>query len=220
MNPHTSDLLRGLGNVRRFADLAEKMLDAEATSLGENVAAMAERYPEADRQDLFESHAEDFFELSDELPSILRYSVVTQAHSLLERYLDQTAQTYMELSKPSVRLQDLVGKGLRRAHQYLKKVAGVEFPEDMPEWIEIQRLQELRNCIVHADGCLKGDAVALKKWINGTPGLRLSPGGVVTLERGFSDAVIRSYIRFAEAFDELCKPLCLMAAVFSPIAHD
>ena len=220
MNPYTGDLRRGLENVRHFAELSEKMLAAEASSLGNKLVVAAEKYPEAERQDLFEAHAEDFFVLSDELPSILRYSVVTRAQSLVERYLDQTAQAYMELSKPSVRLQDIVGRGLRRSQKYLEKVAGIQFSEEMPEWVEILRLQELRNCIVHADGYPREEAATLKKWIKEAAGIRLSPGGVVTLEPGFSDAAIRSHMRFAEAFDALCKPLGLMAVVFSAITND
>jgi hypothetical protein len=207
-------LTRTLYKLERFAELVEEMLGAESISLDVRLGATAEKYPESERAEYFEAHAEDSFELSDELPSILRYSVLTRADSALENYLVSTAVTFAELHKPSVVLKDFVGTGFRRAQQYLKKVAGVQFPEDAPEWVAVLRLRELRTCVVHADGYINEDHGVLKRWINATPGIRVFSSRSVTLAADFSGTAIGWYIRFAELFDPCCEGLGLWASVF------
>ena len=50
----------------------------------------ARDYPQQERDDLIETYASDFAELGDELPTILRYSVLVAADSALEAHLANT----------------------------------------------------------------------------------------------------------------------------------
>src|SRR5437016_1913561 len=78
-NPLTRDFTQRLWKLERFADIVEETLVNRAAALDAELETAAVGFREADRQEFYESHAEDFFELSDELPTILRYSIVTAA---------------------------------------------------------------------------------------------------------------------------------------------
>jgi hypothetical protein len=213
-NPLTREFTNKVRKLERFAVIVEEALQARASALDEALVAGAENYSQSERQDLFEYHAEDFLDLSDELPSILRYSVVTAADSAVEHYLKRTADRYSDLRKASVRMSDLTGSGLERAQQYFKKVAQITFPDSAPTWTAILRLRELRGCLVHADGYVSEDRTRLARWLGTTSGIRLSPGRTVALEASFTRDALGWYATFASDFDAVCAPLGLFEAEF------
>ena len=55
----------------------------------------------------------------------------------------------------SLELEELRGEGIERAKLYLAKLCSIKFPESNKEWNEIQKLNKIRNCIVHADGDIR-----------------------------------------------------------------
>src|SRR4051794_612792 len=102
-NPLTREFERKLDKFAGFAELVEETLLNRAAELNARLSLEAEKYPEEDRQDFFEYHAEDFFELADELPTILRYGVLTGADTALEVYLNDSCETYAEVHNATVR---------------------------------------------------------------------------------------------------------------------
>ena len=213
-NHLTREFGRALSRIERLAHLVEETLGNRAADLDADLTAATEDVPEAERQDFFEFHAEDFFELSHELPTILRYSVLTAADSVLEHYLTATCRMFAELRKMSIEVNDLAGSGVRRAQNYLKKVACMQFPDNKRPWPAIVRLYELRNCIVHADGYVPELHDALLRWLDGCTGIRLSAGRIVALEVGFTSVALDWYNSFATDFDSACAPLGLWEAEF------
>jgi hypothetical protein len=151
-NPLSQDFARKIGRLRTLADLVEDRLVGKVGELEAEVSKLATNMKEDEKQDLYEYYAEDFVELSDELPTILRYSILTAADTALESYLNDSCETFAELTKTRIKLGDIAGKGLLRAKAYLQKVAGVDFPDTLPVWLAVRRLHDIRNCIVHADG--------------------------------------------------------------------
>jgi hypothetical protein len=160
--------------------LVEDTLVAKLGEMGVQVSTKATGMNEDLRQDLYEYYAEDYFELSDELPTVLRYSVLTAADTALEAYLNDTCETYANLSNARVRLGDIVGKGVARSRDYLKKVAGIKFPDGLPIWRTVTRLHEVRNCIVHAEGYVPPAKAELRSWVGSLPGFDLSYSGTVS----------------------------------------
>jgi hypothetical protein len=63
------------------------MLELEAYRFDTDLESMAIAFPEHERAEFYDSHVDDYIELADELPSMLRYSVLTRADSALEAYL-------------------------------------------------------------------------------------------------------------------------------------
>jgi hypothetical protein len=213
-NPATRHFAVRLHKLERFADIVEETLVSRAAELDAELTAAAAEYPEPERQEFFEHHAEDFYELSDELPTILRYSVLTGADAALEHYLVDTCETYYEVNKATVRLTDLAGTGIQRARLYLKQVARIQFPDAKPAWTAILRLRELRNCIMHANGYIPDIQQALAQWLKTCPEIQISSAGVVTLRPGFTQVALGWYNGFAGDFDPACGSLGLWQSVF------
>jgi hypothetical protein len=83
-SPLTRYFERKLEKLSDFADLVENTLITRASELDAGLTVEAERFAEAERHEFFEHHAEDYFNLADALPTILRYSVLTGADTALE----------------------------------------------------------------------------------------------------------------------------------------
>ena len=219
-NPLTRDFAISLARLQRYASKVEAFLAAESASLEAQITDRMALLPPEDRQDHFEAHLEDMLELSDELPTLLRHSVLTAADSALERYLTDTCHDHAELSKSKVRLEDLRGGGLHRAQIYLKRVAGIEFPDEHPAWVAMLRLHELRNSIVHAEGYMQESHAGLAAWLQTIPGVQVSARRFVTLRATFLDEMFKSYDSFVEVFDAACEPLSLWHLVFPPVEDE
>lgn len=213
-NPLTRTVERKLCSLQRLTELVEETLVSQAAELDARLTAEAERFAEEERQEFFEHHAEDYFELADEFPTLLRYSVLTGADTGLEVYLNDTCATYAEVNAAPVSLGDFRGTGIERAREYLKKVARVQFPDFLSEWTTVRRLHDLRNAIVHADGYVPPDRTALRQWSRTVRGLEITPLGVISLKREFTGAAIDAYAAFVKVFDESCETLGLWRSVF------
>src|SRR5215208_3051638 len=216
-NPLTRDFDRKLARLDRLAGLVEDTLVTLAADLDARIAAEAQDFPEEHRQDFYEFHAEDHHELSTELPTILRYSVLTGADTACEVYLNNTCETYAEVEGATIGLTDLHGRGIERARDYLKKVARIPFPDNQPEWTTVRRLHDLRNAIVHADGLVPPSRKDLLQWSASIPGLRITESGVIAFGREFTGAALAAYQAFAERVDEACEELKLWRSVFPPL---
>ena len=79
------------------------------------------------------------------------YSTIVTVYSLLEISLNDLCRYLCNSKKLSSSLEELRGKGIKRAKLYLEKVCLIDFPENN-EWNEILKFNEIRNCIVHAQG--------------------------------------------------------------------
>jgi hypothetical protein len=203
--------------LQRLANMVEDSLVAQAAELDARLSTDAEQFPEANRQEFFEFHAEDYYELADELPTLLRYSILTGADTGLEVFLNDTCATYAEVHNATITLSDLRGAGVERARDYLKKVARMPFPDTTPEWTSVKRLHQLRNSIVHADGYIASDRNDIRKWAPSIYGLHIAASGAISLTREFTDAAISAYHAFAAQVDEACKQLALWHSVFLPV---
>ena len=213
-NPHTQWFDETLYKLEQFDALVETMLKHEIAKLEAHLDTQAKALSESDRIEYFDWHAEDFFELSTQLPTVHRYSIITAADSALETYLTDTCNTYADLRGASLRLTDLAGRGLVRAHHYLKKVAMIEFPEGLPDWVAVLRLRELRNCIVHADGQIEEHRAELLNWIKAQDGISVSSGGTVTLHASFTTTALNWYRSFGGTLDVATNSLGLWGAIF------
>lgn len=186
--------------LRRFAGIVEETLVDRVAALDEELKAAAS-LPAHEHADLLDWYAGDFLELGDELPTVLRYAILTAADTASEAFLNTTCAAYVEVSGAKVGVQDLRGSGILRAHQYLKKVAGVSFPDEKPVWATILRLHELRNCIVHSEGMVAPSRSTLRAWSVTMPGLRISDDGRVYLDAKFTSAALDAYEELATEID-------------------
>ncbi len=106
------------------------------------------------KSDFFTFHEDDWLAAEGTFPQILRSSLFVACYSTLEVKLEELCQgckRRMELRLPS---SDLKGQGVYRSRAYLKKVAGVAFPDESPTWNAISSLTNIRNVVVHMRGKL------------------------------------------------------------------
>lgn len=216
-NPLTREFERKLVRLETLAELVEESLAARAAELDARLSAEAESYPEDQRHDFFEYHAEDYFELADELPTLIRYSVLTGADSALEVYLNNTCEAYAEVNGATVTLKDLRGTGIARAREYLRKVARMPFPDLGSQWILVERLHKLRNAIVHEDGYVPPSRTDVRQWCKSIPGLRITGSGVISFSRDFVPSAVAAYQEFATQVDDACVDLSLWQWFFPPV---
>ncbi|NRS50993.1 hypothetical protein [Brevibacillus sp. HB2.2] len=102
--------------------------------------------------DLWDFYYGKIYVMSEEFPTVLRYSVFTQAYSLLEH----TLLRYCKLAESELELtishKDLAGNGIEKFQKYLKKVANISFPDNTESWNAIKGYNIIRNCIAHTLG--------------------------------------------------------------------
>jgi len=214
-NPHTRELYETLMRLREYASAVEGFLEREAEALGSRLEEEAKRFPEDERGEYFEVHALDIVEISHEMPTLLRHSVVTAADAALERYLMDTCRTHATLNQKPWPPSPPWRSPLGGARKYLKSVAGIAFPDQDRSWTAVLRLRELRNAIVHADADVSSLA-ALRQWLQEQEHVTVSVDYTVSFETHFLDDALSWYRQFAEALDSACEQLGLWASVFPP----
>lgn len=133
---------------RSYARLIESFLQTKKSEL----IQVAEQLPEGERSEFLDHYYDEHFELAVDFPTVLRYSVFTQAYSFLEH----TLLNYCNISKEEFALtisqKDLAGNGIEKFQTYLKKVANIQFPDDTEAWKTIKGYNVIRNCIAHTLG--------------------------------------------------------------------
>jgi len=213
-NPRTRDFDERLLKIKGLTAIVEEALVNQAKSLANDLAKDVDACTESQKEDLYESYGEDYFELSTELPTLFRYSMLTASASAFDQYLTETAVGYAEVKDVAIKITDLRGNGILRAQQYFQKVVRLDFPENTSAWKNILKVRDLRNCVVHADGYIPEQKKELLDWIEKTPGIKLANGCIITLEPDFIHTVFEWYNSFAVDFDKACQSLGLWGTVF------
>jgi len=100
----------------------------------------------------YRDRSNELHALSKEFPSLVRRTAFLHLYSILEKRLLLICEG---VHRDQPHLQPLSAdknKGIVKAKKYLKNEAKVDFPDQTNDWIEIQRMQELRNRFAHSIG--------------------------------------------------------------------
>ncbi|MBG9776163.1 hypothetical protein [Brevibacillus laterosporus] len=184
---------------RKYSQIMEAHLKAQFDELN----AISVTIPEEEQNIFLDYHVEDYYHLSKDFPSILRYSVFIQVYSFLEF----TLKSYCSLAKKSLEIKlsdrDLSGSGIERYRTYLKKVVEMPFPDSIPEWALIQKYNIIRNCIAHTQGNLEemNNSNKIKETISNLNNIELDGNSTVILKESFCDDVINTIDKFLIKFE-------------------
>ncbi|HHF2972710.1 TPA: hypothetical protein ACPJ0I_003667 [Vibrio diabolicus] len=192
---------------KEHARKVDDFLESEAERFKADVEKLAQGKESYERDEYLEEMAEQFQELKFEFPSIQRRAELITIYTVLEHQFQQICQAYeRELENP-VKIKDLDSNGIiDQCRKYLEKVALVDFPSKYPAWVEITKIQQLRNCVVHADGVVKTGNQDLRGYIKGNPFLSLAHNNKVLIESGFSEHCINVFCDFlTELFDKMLQ---------------
>lgn len=97
-----------------------------------------------------EARDTDRFALS---PFIVRGSILVMACGVLESFVTAFCDLLYQAQGFALSPGDLRGSGIERARTYIKKIAGLPFPDDL--WLNLLALFNVRHAIVHANGRLR-----------------------------------------------------------------
>jgi hypothetical protein len=104
-----------------------------------------------------------------EFPSILRTSVFLSLYSFLENQLVILCKQIQNKKRIALGVNDINGNGIVKASKYLKKVVGIDFPDQAEEWTYIKHCNQLRNCLVHNGGIVNEENKKILKAIEAIP---------------------------------------------------
>jgi len=193
-----------LENLRDYASTVEEFFSKELEALQLSLKKDVSKQPKEEREAILALQAEDHWQLSEVFPRTLRYSLFILCYSLLEHHLLNLCKHIEKTLSDSVTLDDLRGRGIRKAQTYLKKVAKIEFPDKYPFWNNICHYNLIRNFIAHKNGRLdkSKDAKKVKSFINSKSSIGLGSHDQIQLSEQFIPEVIDDLDEFFEQLFE------------------
>ncbi len=178
----------------------------------EKKGELRRRYKEEIKK--IEKKSEEEFHISDyyegELITIdrvyletFRYSAIVSIYSILESSLNALCKQLKKTNNLSLDLGEIHGEGIERARLYLQKVCHVKFPARTDSWSNIQKLNKIRNCIVHAEGDVERtlSSTKVKNIVKNTKGLSLM-SNYIKVDKKYIEDIIRDIDDFLETLYE------------------
>ena len=194
-----------LTHLKEYSVFVEGFLKEKQKQFTSWIEELTSTITEEDRkEELCDAYSDDYSEV---YPGILRTSLFIACFSLLEGELTKLCKRLNKKSKFSLDINDLTGKGIERARVYLKKVAGIDFPDETNFWKDIIIYQKIRNSILHNDKkIVDKDMEDIKKYITRTHSIEIDDSGRVIFHDNFCSEVIGNvYDFFVALFSSLSK---------------
>lgn len=130
----------------------ELFLDKESESL-RHLFAERPQYHTNTESDFSDDSISEYdiesYRIENLFPYITRSSLFLSCYAFFENVLQEICKLYEPKSKCQIKLKEITGKGIHRSYIFLKKVVGVQFPDDEPEWNELKFYNDIRNLIAH-----------------------------------------------------------------------
>lgn len=139
-----------------------------------------------------------------EFPSILRTSVFLSLYSFLENQLILLCKQIQSKKRIALSVNDINGNGIEKANKYLKKVVGINFPDEAEEWAYIKNCNQFRNCLVHNGGIVNEENKKLLKAIEAIPSVT-SNYNLLDKELRLEKEFCLNFIKNIDTFWELLK---------------
>lgn len=176
--------------ARILEDQVKRITHAEALRIKRTA------YVESELSDAWYEHAWLFEET---LPRALRYSCLVLLFTALETILKEICEKLRERSGSKLSFTDLKGNTLQQTLAYFEKVLDVKIADDTFR-SHLNKLYELRNCIVHAGGKVERskEAPKLKSIINRLEGFELSRDGYLEIKNGTCGRELNDTKRWVE----------------------
>lgn len=122
-----------------------------------------------------------------DLRPAMRYSFVVLIHIVFETKIrDFCTRIQRDLNLPQIAVTDLRGSAIDQSKLFLTRLAGIR-AQDFPEWQQLQTLQKVRDCIVHAYGHIADSRheAFLRQLIATGDGIAIDDDGRIALTKAF-----------------------------------
>jgi hypothetical protein len=197
------DILKRIENykfeeLKNYFAQIEKKFEDNKVDIGKRYdAAVKGEYINQDRKDevdvISDFYGEEFYTIEDIFIKTFRYSAIVSIYSFIESSMKSLA-IYLQHSKNlSLKLEDLKGSSvIEKTGLYFEKVCLINFPSNTNEWAEIQKLNTIRNSIVHATGDIfsSNSKHKVENVINNTKGLNLKDERYIIINKEYLDSII------------------------------
>lgn len=196
-----SSIIFELQHYRLHSQKVEALLEQEMKTLRANHDELTKSWTEFERAEFFDNAYDDYWELEQVFPEIQRNSNVISVYSVLENNLNHLCSLYSKVIESEIELSDFGEQDIiKRAQIYLTKVAKANFPAEHCSWKEIQKIQQIRNKLVHAQGIIPSGNSPLIAYINNCPYLALNDRKKVIIQKGFVEHCTEVFGNFFEQF--------------------
>lgn len=152
----------------------------------------------------------DKYRYGIEFPHIMRTSLFFTCFAFLENYLIKACKDIRQRKRVDLDISDLRHNGIEKAQVYLKKVAGLNFPDKSPEWNYIRKCNKVRNILIHNGGYIDGNNEKQIKEIESIKGIRLDKHffeNRIILDRSFCFEFIQKMRVFIKEVSKELNPL-------------
>ena len=143
-----------LDELKKYLDITEKYLQEAKDDFQTWADEKAKKLSPGERNEFYEFYSDNYWQLSEKFPRILRNSFLVSAHSLLEYEMNLICRRLKKERQIQISWNDLRGDVLERAKLYCK-LARLDLPYNDKTWQEINHYSKVRNCIIHKNGLLK-----------------------------------------------------------------
>lgn len=149
-----ANLHRTFDRILRFYLMVHERYTTDLEDLNSSYSSEYDQYLLTDDQRrLSEISTEiDFLEIS--VLDRYRKATLISIYSALEHAINFICLQAQIIKCCGSSFRDLPGTGIERAKAYLKTYANIDFGAFNKSWSFIMNFTEIRNCLVHADGCI------------------------------------------------------------------
>mgnify|MGYP001577701056 CR=1 FL=1 len=176
-------------------------------------AKIPQKPPRSSEEEFMEWQAELYYyenQIEKDFPNKARYSFVVLLQIIIESRTRGVCNSIADRRSFSLKEKDLKGASLERLKTYLEKVAQVRLPDEKTLQ-EVNDIQKVRNCIVHAGGELElsKDKARLIQLVKESNGISVDEDGYLLVSLEYYSRAIQSA---SELFEQIFE-----AAGFGPM---
>jgi len=140
-----------LDYLRDYHNFSERFIKEKVKKLEAWVDEQTPKLTPEEKDVFFDFYCDDYWELSQNFPNIVRGSLLLICMALLEHQLTDLCHSLQRTKKYAFVLNDFSDRGITRTQIYLKKAANIKFPDDTEQWSNILIYRVIRNAIAHND---------------------------------------------------------------------
>jgi hypothetical protein len=186
-----------LDNLQDYSDTLEKLIYMRKVKFKEDINKQAAEIEEEYRDEFYEYHSSEYWQLDEVFPSLLRSTLFIACYSCLE---DNLVGLCSQLHKKMklVKEPKFHSGIIFTAKVYLETDACIKLPAEMPAWEKICFYNILRNALVHNSGKLDIGKLDEEKrsrfqsFLDATTSISLNQSNVIQLAPEFCPGVIKT----------------------------
>lgn len=189
----------GWDALKQYLSMVEDYLKKTTDEFEAWIREQESKLPSTQRDEFKADHVEEFVQLYEEFPRLLRNSFLVSACSLLEYDLGVIRKRFKYGQRMTISASDFKGDKSKQSKLRSKlENLGLSNCDTFAQ--EISNYYKVRNCIVHKNGLLKGDKKELIEYVR-LKGIILeeTTEPEIALTKKFCEEVVETMQNFIDA---------------------